>query len=443
MALAMGCGSSGDTEEPPPGSGGGETITGRERLGWDQASSSASVLNTYRFAIYVDGNRSEMADVTCGSNESASGFPCSGRLPAMGAGTHVLELAAFTDNGTPVESARSAQLRVTVAGATAPVAANPLANGEHLVTVDGVELEATLVADDLVDVTDLALTQDGQLFVVQRDGRVVRLAGSSERVAASIGAADGEVLTLALAPDFARSGHIFVIQARQNVFRLTRHRLFEGQFIERMAVLPDVRASSNPTARLRFGPDGRLYAAFDDAGDRSAAAKLSEWSGKILRINPDGTTPDDQPAASPVLWSNVGSPGGLDWPREGRALWIAETGVDGVERLRALFSSGERPRRVGARTSYVLPPPVGAASLAFYRGDSIQAFRNDLFIAARTGGYVLRVRFDQTDPGRVVSTEKLLEGRITEPRAVVSSPDGALFIAMPNALWRLFPVHTP
>jgi glucose/arabinose dehydrogenase len=439
FAVAVACSSNDNPPESSPGTGSGETITGRERLGWDQAASSAAELSSYRFAIYVDGTRSDMIDVTCASSSGSSGFACSGRLPSMSNGSHVLELATITANGT-LESGRSAQLRVIVAASTTPVGAQPLTDGERITTLDGVQLDASLVARDLADIVDVAIASDGRFLVAQRDGRVTILGGNDEAVSASVASGDGKLLALALAPDFARSGHVYVIQAQQAIFRLIRHRLLDGQLVERMAVLPDVPASADPSALLRFGPDGKLYAAFDDGGDRASAARLFEWSGKILRLNPDGTTPDDQPAASPVMWSNIGSPGGLDWPREGRGLWVAETGVDGVERLRALFSGGERPRRVGQRSAYVLPPPVDATSLAFYRGEQVRELRDDLFITARKGSYLLRVRFDPTDSSRVASTEKLLEGRLGEPRAVAASADGALFVATRDNVWRLTPV---
>jgi glucose/arabinose dehydrogenase len=441
LAIAGGCNSSDKPPEQSPGTGTGETITGRERLGWDQAAASASELSTYRFAIYVDGQRSEMADVTCASSAGPSGFACSGRLPAMNSGSHVLELAVFTTANGTVESARSPQLRVIVAAATTPAAAQPLTDGERITTGDGVQLETSLLARDLIDVTDVAIPSDGGLFIAQRNGRILMFAGGAEPQSADLDRRDGELLAVALAPDFARSGHVFAIQAQRGAFRLTRHRLMEGQLIERMVILPDVPASADPAARLRFGRDGKLYAAFDDAGDKGAAVKLFAWSGKVLRLNPDGTTPDDQPAASPVMWSNISSPGGFDWPREGRGMWIAETGIDGIERLRALYSGGERPSRVGQRSAYVLPPPVGAVSLAFYRGEQPRELHDDLFIAARKGNYLLRVRFDATDSSRVVATEKLLEGRLGEPRAVAASADGALFIATDSTVWRLMPAR--
>ena len=125
---------------PAPGTDIGETITGRERFGWDQPASDAAELATFRYAIYVDGVRSIAADVSCGSTAGTGGFPCSGRLPAMSPGTHTLELAAFFDIDGILESAKSPPLRVTVTGLTSAAIAVPLQPGEIITSLDGVRL---------------------------------------------------------------------------------------------------------------------------------------------------------------------------------------------------------------------------------------------------------------------------------------------------------------
>ena len=77
LCLLTACGSGNSPEPSPPGAGVGETITGRERIGWDQQASSPAELATFRYAIYVDGARSEIAEVSC------SGERGSGRLPLL------------------------------------------------------------------------------------------------------------------------------------------------------------------------------------------------------------------------------------------------------------------------------------------------------------------------------------------------------------------------
>src|SRR5881227_3460981 len=86
------CGDSNPTPPAPNVPSGGGTITGNERLGWDQRASDSGELATYRYAIFVDGTRSELSQVSCDALQAADGFPCSAPLPRMSAGAHTLEL---------------------------------------------------------------------------------------------------------------------------------------------------------------------------------------------------------------------------------------------------------------------------------------------------------------------------------------------------------------
>ena len=80
----------------PPGNV--EQITGNERIGWQQQASSAAELSTFRYNIYVDNAANEIQDVSCAAAGGA--FACSGKLPSMSPGRHVLELSTFLDSGT-------------------------------------------------------------------------------------------------------------------------------------------------------------------------------------------------------------------------------------------------------------------------------------------------------------------------------------------------------
>ena len=106
VLLILGAASCGG-ETPPPSTsdpaGGGERISGTERLGWSQSASNTSELAAFRYAAYVDGNRTELGDVSCGG--ASAPFACSSRMPQMAAGSHSLELVTFVvENGTVVES---------------------------------------------------------------------------------------------------------------------------------------------------------------------------------------------------------------------------------------------------------------------------------------------------------------------------------------------------
>ena len=420
----------------------GESISGRERIGWDQAAASSADLASLRYAIYVDGTRSELSDVTCASTAGPAGFACSGRLPAMSNGAHTLEIASFRDAGGIIESSRSAPLRVTVTGATAPSDTARLVPGEAITTADGVRLVAEQVVGGLSDPTDFVIAPDGRVWITDTSGRVMVAAEGAIREVLRIPETGGRggLLSIALAPDFPTSAHLFVMGAVSaetgNVFQILRYRVTPDGVTDRVVLLPDVPASQSPSGALRFGPDGRLYAAFDGAGDDDRASRLSDWSGKILRLEPDGRTPADQPSASPVLWSGVRTPRGLAWSGDG-ILWAAEDGVDGVERLRAIQSKGGVVRQTESPQSYALPQPFGGGGIAVHSGAGESGFSGDVFLAGRDARYLLRITFDREDRFRAVRTEHLLEGRGETVRAVAVGGDGSLYLCTADALWRL------
>ena len=108
--LPVACGAS---SRAPAASGTPEIITGGERFGWTQPAGDAGELATFRYAFYVDETRSEAADVACAPDDAGDRFVCTSSLPAMTAGGHALQIAAFVLDAAVVrESSRSATVRV-------------------------------------------------------------------------------------------------------------------------------------------------------------------------------------------------------------------------------------------------------------------------------------------------------------------------------------------
>jgi glucose/arabinose dehydrogenase len=441
-----------DDGSPPQSPEPGEPITGNERLGWDQQAADGVELASYRYAIYVDGVRLELADVSCASTSGSGGFACSARLPIMSAGSHTLDLAAFTVGGGVLESGRSAPLRVIVGPATVLSSAASGPSGQVITTADGVRLRLELVADGLKDPTDLSVAADGRVFVAERAGRVriVRNGHLQTDPALTIGdiarERASELVALALDPQFERSGLMYVIYTARSdsdraVFRLVRFREVNGTLAERAILLDEIPSpSSQPVAALRFGPDHKLYAAFDDGGDARRGGDLGSYNGKVLRLNPDGTTPPDHTTASPVYAYSLHSPHGVDWQQTTGTLWLADTGVDDVERLNVVLDNDGRSTRGAVGPKYVLPRLTGAVSMTFYRGNLIPALRDDLLIAAAEGRHILRLQFDRGAPAQIVASERLLDDQVGSLRVVGIGPRGEIYFCTATALGRLVPV---
>jgi hypothetical protein len=86
----------GPQPQPQP-TGDEQRITGRERIGWDQQADDRTELASFRYAMYVDGTRRDLANVSCATDPGAAGFACQANLPALSLGVHTLEIVTFTE----------------------------------------------------------------------------------------------------------------------------------------------------------------------------------------------------------------------------------------------------------------------------------------------------------------------------------------------------------
>jgi glucose/arabinose dehydrogenase len=452
---------------PPSGP---ETITGSERIGWDQPAADAVELAAIRYAIYVDGTRTEAAGVTCATTATAAGFACTARLPPLTRGSHTLQLASFVNDGSLLESTRSTALPVNVVAAVETESSSALARRSSPGSSESssalarrsspgssssegakasVFAEATadksgeraderrleLVADGLADATDLGFAPDGRLFVAERSGHIVvfgvgppvqgRRAGRPERAPLHARAqrADTELLALAIDPQFARTHFVFAIYTERDrdqapAFTLARVRESGGTLADEAVLLDRIPASASPHAALRFGAEGSLYAAFDAGGDARRSDDLGSFNGKLLRLNTDGTTPRDQPSATPVVSAGLFAPAGAGWIAGSRDPWVADRRADGSAQLR---EAG------GSHRAYRLPDGITPSSLVGLRA-------GDLLIASADAGALLRVRFDGTQP---IGTERVALTDADGIRALTVAPDGTLYAATPTRIWRV------
>jgi glucose/arabinose dehydrogenase len=430
------CGDSGPpTPSPPPSNG--ETIRGTERLGWDQVAADAAELTTFRFAIYVDGTRTEMADVNCGSNPAATGFPCSGRLPALTPGQHTLELATFIMEGTAVtESPRSAPLRVNVSSALVSTAAGlAMRRRQSVPPTSAPQVRVAAVSEGFDEITDVAIAGE-RLFVSERLGavRVIDNAGVSPRPALIAGDA---IVSLALDPAFERSRQVFVLQAGSGrgdelVLRLVRYREIEGTFGERAVILDNIPAAQDdPRGTLRFGPDGKLYLSSSRLVQDGGGSPARE--GFVLRLERDGSTPSDQPAFDPVRVAGGGEVGAFDFQPRTSWVWIAER--DGARERISRVPAERWPARQGVREAErQLPTGTRVSAMHFYRSDRMRTLMGALLVGSDAG--LLAMRFDPRQPAQITALETLLEGRV---RAVVSDAGGRLFVATGTSVMEIEP----
>ncbi len=300
----------------------------------------------------------------------------------------------------------------------------------------------------------LVTERPGRLRLVDRNGRVSEpLAGVPEVQAGG----QGGLLDVALSPRFAQDGLVYLAFSEPGdggaATAVLRGRLGE-QGLEGPEVIwrqePRVRGAKHWGSRLVFRPDGTLFVTL---GDRSAyrdrAQDLMVTLGKLVRINPDGSVPRDNPFvgrdhARPEIWSyghrNVQA-AALDARGQ---LWTVEHGARGGDELNTpqpgknygwpvitygVDYSGARigvgPARSGMEQPvYYWDPVIAPSGAAFYTGEAFGDWRGDLLVGSLRPGGLVRLRIEND---RVVREERFLSdlGRIRDVR---QGPDGLVYL---------------
>ncbi len=436
-----------DPETPDPGNPSGDIqVAPGDRLGWTQPAPDSADITSLQFALYVDGTGTALTGAGC--TRSGDAFSCSAVLPTLTTGMHTLELAAFVNEGSATaESSRSAPLQVVAVARAAAVFSSA---SLPVVTVEQAQLRLSPVAEGLNLPSDLAFASDGSILVAERGGHV-RIIRSGELIepgaldlSSEVVLPEGGLLAIALDSKFDENALIYVLYAAAaprsgQEFVLARFRAVNDSFGERAVLLDRTPASATgASGALRVGPDGKLYLALDSSSDGRIAGSFATYNGKVLRLNTDATTPDDQSGQTPIFSLDHPQPLALDWQTASGHLWVVDrVGADGG-RLSAV-ANDPKQKRAAFRTSYALPAGTGASSAAFYRGHLMPIFQGNLFLAAEMGRELIRLRFDPENASRIISVERLLKNQIGAVRVVAEGKDGALYIATESVLYRLAP----
>jgi glucose/arabinose dehydrogenase len=286
----------------------------------------------------------------------------------------------------------------------------------------------------------LAFLPDGTALVTLRDqGEVLHVAEGARsvsvgRVPGVVPGGEGGLLGIAVSPTFASDRAVFVYFTSTDDNRVMRMS-FDGAVLRlgRVIVEGIRKAGNHNGGRLAFGPDGYLYIATGDAGQRTPAQDKGSLSGKILRVNADGSPAPGNPFPGSRVWSlghrNVQ---GMAWDKAG-AMYASEFGQntwDELNRIQAGRNYGwPNVEGIAHRSGFVDPIAQWATRDASPSGIAVGA-DGAVYMAALRGQSLWRIPLDGN--GEAGTPKRLLQGRYGRLRTVVSAPDGRLWLITSN-----------
>jgi glucose/arabinose dehydrogenase len=246
----------------------------------------------------------------------------------------------------------------------------------------------------------------------------------------------GGLTGLEISPSFGTDHWLYFFHTSPTDNRIVRIKYTNGalQTSTEQVLLPGIpRNKFNDGGRLRFGPDRKLYAATGDAQNGANAQNLNSLAGKILRLNPDGTVPPDNPFASYVWSLGHRNVMGLAFDSKGR-LWAAEMGSSRMDELDLVVKGGNYgwPACEGTIGDCAHPEylaPVRTFNVAAASPGGLAIVRDVLYMTALRGTRLYRmvIQGNGTAP-----PEQYLLGIYGRLRTVEPAPDGGLWLTTSN-----------
>ncbi len=309
----------------------------------------------------------------------------------------------------------------------------------------------SILAENLDNPRAIAVSDD-RIFVTEKNGfiRVIQDENLLESPLATFRPAnvfDGGLLGITLHPDFSDNHYIYVfLTYKENgnlwnkILRITES---ENKLQDAETIFDKIPGSSFTNGGfIKFGPDRKLYVGTGTVSDSSHLPQdLNSLSGKILRLNDDGTIPNDNPFTdSPVYSLGHRNPQGMTWDDNGN-LFVAEFGPeknDEINLIQAGKNYGWPEQQCSGDENFedailCYDPSIEPGGILFYSGDKLD-FESPFIMASMRAANLYQLDFEEG-----LSSQKSILSGIGRVRDVVQGSDGSLYVITSNTDGKGFP----
>ena len=309
----------------------------------------------------------------------------------------------------------------------------------------------TILAENLDKPRAIAVSND-RIFVTEKDGLIKVIQNNTllESPLATLRGADvfdGGLLGIALHPNFSTNHYMYVFLTYEEddnlwnkILRITES---ENKLQNAETILDKIPGSSFTNGGfIKFGPDEKLYVGTGTVSDASHLPQdLNSLSGKILRLNDDGTIPDDNPFSNSLVYSlGHRNPQGMTWDGDGN-LFVAEFGPeknDEINLIQAGKNYGWPEEQCSGDKDFedallCYDPSIEPGGILFYSGNSLD-FESSFIMASMRAANLYQLDFEEG-----LSSQKSILSGIGRVRDVVQGPDGSLYVITSNTDGKGFP----
>lgn len=288
-------------------------------------------------------------------------------------------------------------------------------------------LEVPWAIDFLPNGTMIFTERVGRVNLLGDDGTVINVAELDVSQVSESG-----LFGVAVDPNFTENSYVYLFYTYGGGLNRISRFVLDGELTNETVLLENIPGGAiHNGGRLKFGPDGKLYATTGEAGDQNLAQDINSTGGKILRLNPDGTVPSDNPFGNYVYAYGNRDPQGITWNPSNGILYASEHGSTMNDEINIITSGGNFgwPIVQGDQNQSGYISPIMVYTNFTLAPSGIAFHQNRLYVAGLRGSQI-RV-LELSEDGRSITGESIFLNDMGRIREVVIH-EGFLYISTSN-----------
>jgi len=324
------------------------------------------------------------------------------------------------------------------------------------------EITTKIVKQNLQHVWEILWGPDDHIWFTEREGKISKLNPTSgtivftSTISEVVSSGEGGLLGLALHPDFLNNGFLYVVYNYNSPNgykeKMVRYTFSNNSIVNPTTIIDNIAASSiHNGSRIRIINEStgvKIYFTTGDASNASTAQDVNSRSGKVLRLNADGSVPADNPIGGNPVWSyGHRNPQGLIFVNN--KLYESEHGPNIEDEVNII----EKGRNYGwptvngpcdatetsfCTTNNIKEPiwssgdnTIAVCGIDYYNNDKIPEWKNSILMTTLKDASLRQLHLS-TDGNSVASTSIYFKNDYGRLRDICISPSGNVYICTSN-----------